>query len=291
MLSAKGLGKRVLLLILDGFGINPNSPKNAIQDAKTPNIDKLFNNYPFTTIEASGESVGLPKGVMGNSEVGHLNLGSGKKVRQDLVRINEAIDNGSFKDLPKLQELIDCASQHSNRIHIMGLLSDGGVHSHINHLKEIIKILSSKTNSEIFFHAFMDGRDTQPQSGEKYIQEIQNIEGFCFASMQGRSIGMDRDRRWNKIEHAYNTMTGKGKVTSKPPLDYIRSEYQSGIFDEFITPTLFDQNGAITEDDTIFFINFRPDRAAQISMAFCDPNFTEFERNSSAPGTDCHFDL
>lgn len=278
MTSIKGLGQKVLLVIFDGFGINPDSPKNAIQAANTPNIDAFFKDYPFTTIEASGTAVGLPKGVMGNSEVGHLNLGAGRPVRQDLVRINEVIANNTFSELPKMKELINHSKKKSKRIHLMGLLSDGGVHSHIDHLKEIIKILSENEDLEIFFHAFMDGRDTPQKSGIKYIEDLEKVPGFTFASMQGRSIGMDRDRRWEKIEAAYKTFTGDGPTKEISPIEYLKEEYEKGIFDEFITPNLFNKNYAIGSSDSVFFINFRPDRAIQISMAFNDPDFKEFER-------------
>ena len=219
-------------------------------------------NFPNTLIEAGGESVGLPKGLAGNSDVGHLNLGAGKPVRQDLVRINEAIDKDLFKSLPKLQELIQTAKNNTKRVHLMGLLSDGGVHSHIEHIKHVISLLSKEEKDlQLFFHAFMDGRDTQKDIGAKYIKELQSLPGFTFASMQGRSIGMDRDRRWEKIKKAYDTMLGKNSISSDAPLAYLESEYKEGRFDEFVHPTLFQKESAIKEGDSIFFLNFRPDRA------------------------------
>lgn len=277
-MSIKAISNRALLMILDGFGINENTNKNAIRDAKTPFLDQLFKDYPFTTIEAGGVLVGLPKGVMGNSEVGHMNLGAGRPVRQDLVRINEAIENGSFDNLEKIKELISTAKNNTGRIHIMGLLSDGGVHSHIDHIKKTIQVLSKEEGIEVFFHAFMDGRDTPPDVGTKYIEDLNSVEGFTFASMQGRSIGMDRDRRWEKIKSAYDTFLGLGNITDKTPLDYLKSEYEQSRFDEFVTPVLFNKDSAIKEGDSVFFINFRPDRAIQIALAFNWPDFTEFER-------------
>ena len=199
MVSIKGISKKSLLVILDGFGINDNNEKNAIKDASTPFIDDLFKSYPFTTITSSGVDVGLPKGVMGNSEVGHMNLGAGRPVRQDLVRINEVIENKTFSKLEKLNELVSVAKKNTKRIHLMGLLSDGAIHSHIDHIKEVINTLNTHDELEIFFHAFMDGRDTAPDVGEKYISDLLTLNGFTFASMQGRSIGMDRDRRWEKF--------------------------------------------------------------------------------------------
>ena len=274
MNSIKNLSDRAILVILDGYGINDQDQKNAITHAKKPTLDKLFKEYPYTTIEAGGIKVGLPKGVTGNSEVGHMNLGAGRPVRQDLVRINESIQNNSFEKLEKLNEL----KSSSKRIHIMGLLSDGGVHSHIDHIKESINALKSDDN-EIFFHAFMDGRDTARDVGAKYIESLQENPNFIFASMQGRSIGMDRDRRWEKIKLSYDTFTGKGKTSNQTPLDYLKSEYKEERYDEFITPTLFDKDSAMKEGDSIFFINFRPDRAIQLSLCFNDPNFKEFERD------------
>lgn len=276
MHSIQGLSPRVLLVILDGFGQSTNEHKNAVKAAKTPHIDDLFSHYPLTTIQPGGEAVGLPKGVAGNSEVGHLNLGAGRPVRQDLVRINEAIDNNTFKDMPKMKELIEKAQKGTKRIHLMGLLSDGGVHAHINHLKEILKILSHYSDLRVYLHAFMDGRDTAKDKGVNYVKEILQCPGFVFASMQGRSIGMDRDRRWEKIEHAYKTMIGQGEKTQLKPEAYVLAEYKKGIYDEFITPVLFAEDGAIENGDAVFFFNFRPDRARQITLAMNDCNFNSF---------------
>ncbi len=276
--SIKGISKKVLLVILDGYGVNSNTEKNAIKDAKKPELDDLFENYPFTTIEAGGEKVGLPKGVVGNSEVGHMNLGAGRSVRQDLVRINESIDNDSYQDLPLLSELKEKAKQKTKRIHLLALLSDGGVHSHINHIKKTIECLSMDKDLEIFFHAFMDGRDTQKNVGHKYIDELNKVEGATFASMQGRSIGMDRDRRWEKIKTAMDCFEGRGHISSLTPEEYIQEQYKKDVFDEFIEPALFNKEAAIQDDDCIFFLNFRPDRASQLSLAYTDPNFNSFKR-------------
>ncbi len=277
MHTIQGLSPRVLLVILDGYGMNPNEHKNAIKAAKKPHIDNIFAHYPLTTIQPGGEAVGLPKGVAGNSEVGHLNLGAGKPVRQDLVRINEAIEKNTFKDMPKMKELIEKARAGTKRIHLMGLLSDGGVHAHINHLKEILKILNEYSDLRIYLHAFMDGRDTAKDKGAQYVKEILQCPGFIFASMQGRSIGMDRDRRWEKIQRAYKMMIGQGEKTNHKPEAYILDEYKKGIFDEFITPALFVEDGAIQNGDAVFFFNYRPDRARQITLAMNDKNFKEFE--------------
>ncbi len=276
-MSIKNISKKALLVILDGFGISENHEKNAIRDARTPHLDELFKDYPYTTIQAGGVLVGLPKGVVGNSEVGHMNLGAGRAIRQDLVRINEAIENKTFNTMPMLKELIAKAKSNNNRVHLLGLLSDGGIHSHIEHTKEIIKSLRAE-GIEVYLHAFMDGRDTPPACGEMYLKEIVGFEGSHFASMQGRSIGMDRDRRWEKIKLAYDMYLGNGDITDSDPISFLKSEYENGRTDEFITPTLFNENYAIKEGDCVFFTNYRPDRAIQMTTAFCYPEFKEFER-------------
>ena len=270
---------QVLLCICDGMGYSKNREKNAVADANTPTLDHLYNHYPFTTIIPGGESVGLPKGVAGNSEVGHMNLGAGRPVRQDLVRINEAIAKNTLEQMEKFQEIIKTAKEKSKRLHLMTLLSDGGVHSHINHLKAILEILKNYPELEIYLHAFMDGRDTPRTNGVNYLKDILSVNHFKFASMQGRSIGMDRDRRWEKIQKAYDMMTGKSCVTDEDPISYIESQYKNEVFDEFIEPMLFDKNAAIESDDCVFFLNFRPDRAKQISTVFCDKNFKEFKND------------
>ncbi len=283
MTSIKGIAKKSLLIILDGYGINDNENKNAIRDAKKPFLDELFRSYPFTTITSCGVAVGLPKGVMGNSEVGHMNLGAGRPVRQDLVRINEVIDKGEYSSLTGLNELVSVSKKNTKRIHLMGLLSDGSIHSHIDHIKETINALNAHEEIEVFFHAFMDGRDTAPDVGEKYIKELSTIKGFSFASMQGRSIGMDRDRRWEKIKSAYDMFLGKAQVREMSPEDYLKEEYAKGRQDEFISPNLFHKDSAVKEGDCIFFLNFRPDRASQLALAFNDPEFSEFDRDFIPP--------
>jgi 2,3-bisphosphoglycerate-independent phosphoglycerate mutase len=264
------------------MGYSDNTNKNAVRDAKTPTLDHLIKSYPFTTITPGGVSVGLPKGVAGNSEVGHMNLGAGRPVRQDLVRINESIASDTLKSMPKLRELILEAKNSSKRIHLMTLLSDGGVHSHIEHLKAVLDILKPEYDLEIYLHAFMDGRDTPKVNGVKYIAEIEKHGGFKFASVQGRSIGMDRDRRWEKIEHAYTMMTGTGDQSTLSAGEYVQSEYDKNIYDEFITPALLLEEGRVENDDAIFFLNFRPDRAKEISQVFCDSKFEHF-KNPTRP--------
>lgn len=274
-MNLKGSTDRVLLVICDGMGHSDNTVKNAVKDANTPNLEQIRAEYPMAIIEPGGEAVGLPKGIAGNSEVGHMNLGAGRPVRQDLVRINEAITNKTLETMPKFQDLLDKAKT-SNRLHLLCLLSDGGVHSHIEHLKEVLELLKKYRDIKVYLHAFMDGRDTPQTNGEQYVKEILSYENLTFASMQGRSIGMDRDRRWDKIEHAYSTLTGSGKLTEQSPQEYLKSQYDQKIYDEFIEPVLFEKEAAIKSEDPVFFLNFRPDRARQISLAFCQKDFKEF---------------
>lgn len=273
-MTIQNLSPRVLLCILDGFGKNPTDLKNAVLHAQKPTIDSLFANYPWTTLQPGGEPVGLPKGVAGNSEVGHLNLGAGRPVRQDLVRINEAVALGTFKDMPRWKELIDHA-RNTGKLHLIGLLSDGGVHAHIDHLKHILDLVRFE-QFKTYLHVFTDGRDTGKDKGIGYVREILKHDGFAFASMQGRSIGMDRDRRWEKIKSCMDMLTGVSGHVGQDPVAYIESEYAQGRFDEFITPALFTLDGAIKTGDPVFFFNYRPDRARQLTLAFNDPSFAEF---------------
>lgn len=279
-METKALSKRALLVICDGMGFSDNEEKNAVKDSTTPTLDSLIKDYPHTLIQPGGELVGLPSGVAGNSEVGHMNIGAGRPVRQDLVRINEAIANHSFKEMEKFQELIKTTNSNSKRIHLMGLLSDGGVHSHIDHLKAIIGYINELAPEiKIYLHAFSDGRDTSKTTGIDYIKDILTTPGFEFASLGGRSIGMDRDRRWEKIKHHYDVMTGSGAKTDLAPIEYIQAQYEKELYDEFIEPVLFNEDGAIKKEDSVFFFNFRPDRAKQISLAFCDKDFEHFKNH------------
>ena len=285
-MSIQGLSDRLLLIVLDGFGLREDSLGNAIRTARTPRLDHLFDNYPFTTLEAGGVQVGLPKGIAGNSEVGHMNLGSGRAIRQDLVRINGVIEEGNFSELPALKKLVGDVGKRSRRLHLMTLLSDGGVHSHINHLVATLGALVH-TDIDIYLHAFLDGRDTPPRSGKTYLRECLSWQAqyprFHLASLQGRSFGMDRDRRWEKIESAYQTFTGAGNTTDEGPLEYLKSEYQNGRSDEFARPVLFDKEASMGGEDAVFFLNFRPDRAVQITLALTDPAFSHFPRPWRAP--------
>ena len=274
--------KRTLLVVLDGLGISENRHKNAVRDAKTPHLDYLFSHYPMALLEAGGPQVGLPKGIVGNSEVGHMTLGAGRPLSQDLVRINESIRQGTFKTLPLIQELKARALKSSKRIHLIGLLSSAGVHAHLGHLQATLDVLCKNPVLKIYLHAFMDGRDTSLDSGKTYLQELQKEQShrknFHVASIQGRFFGMDRDRHWERIKACYDTFTGRGTLSSLSPLSYLTSEYQNGRFDEFITPALFDREYAMSGQDVVFLLNFRPDRAIQITSALNLSDFDQFER-------------
>lgn len=274
--SLEGVSDRALLVVLDGFGIDDHGGKNAVRDAATPRIDALFGGHPFTTIEAGGVDVGLPEGVVGNSEVGHMNLGAGRPVRQDLVRINEAVARGALGDMPRFRELV----AGPRRVHLLALLSDGGVHSHIDHVLHAARLLLA-AGKEVLLHAFMDGRDTQRDAGGRFLEEAMATPGLVLASMQGRSVGMDRDRRWDRIRLAYETLTGAGAAApaGTGPLEWLRREHARGRFDEFVSPVLFDPAHAVRGEDAAFFMNFRPDRAAQLTLALADPSFGEFPRD------------
>lgn len=268
--------KKVVLIILDGFGEDSPSAKNAISLAKTPTFDFLFRHYPNIKLNASGLSVGLPEGVMGNSEVGHLTIGAGRNIRLDLVRINEDISSDKYATNLKMKEFfeLDCSG-----FHLMILLSDGQVHSSIFHLKETIKSALLYTKKTIYLHAFMDGRDTPPKSGITYVQEImdfiKNQRQVIFASMMGRSIAMDRDKRWEKTQCAFEALTNSNKVPNEyvipmNPIEYLKKKYQENYTDEFIPCALFSEEYKISKSSAVFFLNFRADRTRQLTSYLCD---------------------
>ena len=276
--------KPVALIIMDGFGESNNTVGNAVKEAKTPNLDRIQATYPNTLIKASGLDVGLPDGQMGNSEVGHTNIGAGRIVYQDLTRITKAIEDGDFFTNEILCKAMDNAKEHA--VHIMGLLSDGGVHSHIDHLKALIKMAKEKGVEKVYVHAFTDGRDTDPQSGLGYAQEIEQYMSEVgvgkFATVNGRYYAMDRDKRWERVEVAYKAMVyGEGE-TANSASEAIKASYEKGATDEFIVPTVIVENGEpvgkISDKDSVIFFNFRPDRAREISRSIVDTEFTGFER-------------
>ena len=274
--------KPVALIIMDGFGESNSTVGNAVKAANTPNLDRIEKTYPTTLIKASGLDVGLPDGQMGNSEVGHTNIGAGRIVYQDLTRITKSIQDGDFFTNEVLNGAMENAKEHA--LHIMGLLSDGGVHSHIDHLKALIKMAKEKGVERVYVHAFTDGRDTDPQSGLSYAKEIEACMAETgvgqFATVNGRYYAMDRDKRWERVEKAYKAMVcGEGETSAS---EAIEESYKKGATDEFIVPTVIIKDnqpvGKISDGDSVIFFNFRPDRAREISRAIVDTEFTGFER-------------
>lgn len=282
-----------MLMILDGFGKSISKEcANAIEIANTPNIDRLFSKLPNTTIKASGIAVGLPEGQMGNSEVGHLNIGAGRVVYQELTRISEEIEEGLFYQNSELNTAIDHALSRRSTLHLMGLLSDGGVHSHITHLFALLKLAKSKGLRRVCIHAFLDGRDVPPRNAQLYFDQLdhyisENGVGRI-ASVAGRYYAMDRDRRWERTKLAYDALTeGEGRY-ALTPADALASAYDAGENDEFVKPTIIGDNAPklplITDNDAIIFYNFRPDRARQLTRCFVDDSFDGFARDKRLSG-------
>lgn len=271
----------VVLVILDGWGYREDARANAIAAAKTPNIKAFFDTYPSTLIHTSGKRVGLPDGQMGNSEVGHLNLGAGRVVPQELVRISDAIEDGSFLRNETLVNICQKTRDAGKKLHLIGLCSDGGVHSHINHLLGLLDLAKVNGISDVCIHAITDGRDTNTTEGINYLSQIQtHIDKFGvgqLTTVSGRYFAMDRDRRWDRVQRAYDVMTGVGDIDARPFADIIQAHYDEGVTDEFIPPTRLTDK-AIEDGDGIIFYNFRPDRSRQLSYAFVDADFNGFER-------------
>jgi 2,3-bisphosphoglycerate-independent phosphoglycerate mutase len=265
---------------MDGFGISPTQEGNAIAHASKPNLERLWKEYPTTTLKASGLAVGLPRGQMGNSEVGHLNLGGGRIVYQDLTRISLAVENGTFASNPVLQEAMNLARKGGSKLHLIGLLSDGGVHSHITHLYALLEMARSMDLSRVFVHAILDGRDVPPRSALGYFRDLE--EKFSqtgtgsTATVSGRYYTMDRDRRWERVEKAYRCLVYGEGLRADSAEEAVRKGYDRGENDEFITPTVVDERGMVDDGDSIIFFNFRPDRAREITRAFVDKDFQEF---------------
>ena len=277
--------KPVMLMILDGFGINPNEKGNAVAIANTPNIDKLKKTWPTTIIHTSGLDVGLPEGQMGNSEVGHTNIGAGRIVYQDLTRITKSIQDGDFFSIKEFSDAIDNCKKNNSNLHIMGLLSDGGVHSHIRHLIALLEFAKRKDFENVYVHCFMDGRDTPPTSGEGYIAKLEEKmkeKGVGkIATIEGRFYAMDRDKRWNRVKEAYDAMVNGVGEEATSAVGAIEASYQKEVFDEFVKPTVI-RNGdspvaTIKDNDSVIFFNFRPDRAREITRTLVDKDFNEFE--------------
>ena len=274
------MNEKVGLIILDGWGIGQADHSDAIHKAKTPFFDSLINDYPNSTLKTYGENVGLPKGQMGNSEVGHLNIGAGRIVYQELSRINNSIDKGEFNEIPKLIQAFSKAKKNGKKTHLMGLVSDGGVHSSQEHLHALCELSSSLNMTNVFVHAFTDGRDCDPKSGLSFIETLQKItdqNNVKIASVIGRYYAMDRDQRWERIKKAHDLMTQGIGSAFNTAADAIQSSYKNGISDEFIEPALIDREGLIEEGDTVIFFNFRSDRPREITSALTQKDFPEFE--------------
>ena len=277
--------KLTMLMILDGFGENENKEGNAVKQANTPNIDELMKKYPSAKIAASGLAVGLPEGQMGNSEVGHTNIGAGRIVYQELTRITKSIEDGDFFSNEELVNAIENCKKNNSKLHIIGLVSDGGVHSHNRHLYGLLELAKRRDFENVFIHCFLDGRDTPPASAENYIQELNEKikeKGIGkIATISGRFYSMDRDKRWNRIEKAYRAMVDGEGIKSPDAISAIENSYQKEVFDEFVEPTVItniDKPIAKIEDgDSVIFFNFRPDRARQITRALVDKDFNEFK--------------
>ena len=277
--------KLTMLMILDGFGINEKEEANAIKLANTPNIDKLMKTCPTTKIYTSGLNVGLPDGQMGNSEVGHTNIGAGRIVYQELTRITKSIEDGDFFNNSELVDAIENCKKHNSKLHILGLVSDGGVHSHIRHLYAILELAKRKDFENVFVHCFMDGRDTMPTSGEGYLMNLEEKmkeKGVGkIATISGRFYSMDRDKRWNRIQKSYDAIVNGEGIKATSVISAIESSYQKEVFDEFVEPTVICQNNEpiakIEENDSVVFFNFRPDRARELTRAIVDKDFNEFE--------------
>ena len=273
-----------LLLILDGWGHSSDSANNAIALAKTPNWDLFIKNYPNTLIGTSGKSVGLPIGQMGNSEVGHLTIGSGRIIEQDFTRIDNDIQSGEFFNNKILCAGLDLASQNNKAVHILGLLSDGGVHSHQDHIFAALELAKQKNCDQVFLHVFTDGRDTPPNSASKYIEQLESkiseINVGRIVSVVGRFYAMDRDNRWERVSKAYELITeGKAGRSSRSAKEAIQEAYSLGENDEFIAPTSIGEAVKINQDDLVIFMNYRADRAREITLALTSSIFNEFSRN------------
>lgn len=274
--------KTNLLLILDGFGINEEKKANAIAEANKPNLDRIMAKYPTVPGYASGMAVGLPEGQMGNSEVGHLNMGAGRTVYQELTRITKAIADGDFFENKALVEAMENCKQNDKALHLMGLLSDGGVHSHITHIYGLLEMAKKFGLTKVYVHAFLDGRDTPPSSAKGFVQQLvdkmSEIGVGEIATLSGRYYAMDRDNRWDRVELAYNAMMNGVGETATDAVTAMADSYAKEVYDEFVMPTIIAQNGQIKAGDSVIFFNFRPDRAREMTRAIVDNAFKGFER-------------
>ncbi|WP_044892997.1 2,3-bisphosphoglycerate-independent phosphoglycerate mutase [Bacillus alveayuensis] len=284
--------KPVALIILDGFALREETKGNAVALAKKPNFDRYWNEFPHTTLTACGEAVGLPEGQMGNSEVGHLNIGAGRIVYQSLTRVNIAIREGEFDRNETFLAAMNHVKEKGTNLHLFGLLSDGGVHSHINHLYALLKLAAKEGVKNVYIHGFLDGRDVGPQTALKYINELnEKIKEYGvgeIATISGRYYSMDRDKRWERVEKAYRAMVYGEGPTYRSAVECVEDSYQHGIYDEFVLPSVIVREdgspvATIQDEDAIIFYNFRPDRAIQISNTFTNDDFRSFDRGPKHP--------
>ncbi|MGX6971956.1 2,3-bisphosphoglycerate-independent phosphoglycerate mutase [Vagococcus lutrae] len=278
----------VAIIILDGYGKRDETVGNAVAQANTPNFDRYWETFPHSTLKAAGLDVGLPEGQMGNSEVGHTNIGAGRIVYQSLTRIDKAITDGEFQSNDVLIEAMDHAIKNDSALHLFGLLSDGGVHSHQNHLYALLETAKEKGVKETYVHAFLDGRDVAPTSGAGFMQELVDkmaeLSYGKVATVTGRFYAMDRDKRWERVEKAYNALVNGEGVKATDPVQAIKDSYANGVNDEFVLPIVIEENGepvaTVKENDAVIFFNFRPDRAIQLSNAFTDKEWEFFARET-----------
>jgi len=276
---------KLLLMILDGVGLRDEKENNALKLAYTPHLDLYFKNYPWTSLKAHGNAVGLPSGIMGNSEVGHLNIGAGRIVKQNLIRIKDSLDNGEFEKIPAFKNLIKYLKENNKPLHLMGLLSDAGVHSDYEHLKKILLILKQNNVQNVYLHAITDGRDTPPNSGKKYLKNIiefmEKEKIGKLSTVIGRFYTMDRDNRWDRVKIAYKALTEGDAIKTNNPLKTIDEMYNNNITDEFMKPIKIENgngNGLIQDGDAVLTFNFRADRMREIAKAFNFDNFDKFTR-------------
>ena len=276
--------KTTVLMILDGYGMEEGKNGNAIAQAKKPVMDKLMSMYPVVKGEASGLAVGLPDGQMGNSEVGHTNIGAGRIVYQMLVKISKSIKDGDFFENPALVAAMENCKKNGSALHLMGLLSPGGVHSHTEHMYGLVEMAKRNGLDKVYVHCFLDGRDVPPSSAAEYMEEaadkLKEIGVGKIATIAGRFYAMDRDNAWDRVEKAYNALVFGEGVAETDPVEAVKNSYANGVTDEFMLPTVIEKDGMIKENDSIVFFNFRPDRARQITRAFVDPEFTGFTRKN-----------
>ena len=277
----------IVLMILDGFGLSAETTNNAIHLAETPHLDWLMEKFPCKPGGASGLDVGLPDGQMGNSEVGHTNIGAGRVVYQELTRISKSIEDGDFFTNETLLKAVENAKANNTSLHFMGLLSDGGVHSHNSHLYGLLKLAKDHGLTKVYVHAFLDGRDTPPTSALGFVKELEaqiaEIGVGKIATISGRYYAMDRDNRWDRVALAYNALTQGTGETATSAIACMENSYAKEVNDEFVLPTVIDPSGTIQGNDSVIFFNFRPDRAREITRAFCDDNFDGFDRGNKLP--------